>query len=321
LLRGREDPWVFHLTGAPAEDLRGRAFEFTAPENDRPPTEEDRRMAESLHSQQIGATGEMSAARKVRIFDCSTEEFLRRSELGEPPPTRWVNGLYFEWFSQNGRVVIELTEPKIEFIEYTKPKIDHAALQAEMEKWIAEQKLAKSSEIETAPIEDEIEAPESAPEEDAAAPGEDGYGLIPDELTRDLERSARRVDREMSGESEEAIRALEECELIDDVLEHGEGVPIREAFVEMTLADPASLATEEEAGNALRAALAELALYGVAFHICEHFTLREAYRTFVNRVCKNNPIYPQMRGSGWVQHFTTSDYCKECSGEEIDPDA
>jgi hypothetical protein len=262
LLRGRQDTLVFELTGSPAEDLRGRAFAFTASANDRPATEEDRRLAESFQDRQIGATGEMTAARKVQIFDCSAEEFLRRSELGEPPPTRWVNCLYLEWFSQNGRVVIELPEPKLEFIEFTKPKIDHAALQAEMDKWAEEQKLAKSSEIESMPIEDEIEALELAPEEDATEPGEDGYGLISDELTRDLERSARRLDREMSGESEEAIRALDACEWIDDVLENGVGVPITEACVEMTLADPASLATEEEAGNALKVALSELALHG-----------------------------------------------------------
>src|SRR5437868_5511314 len=53
LLRGCEDTLMFELTGAPAEDLRGRAFEFKVPENDRPPTEEDCRRAKAFRNQQI----------------------------------------------------------------------------------------------------------------------------------------------------------------------------------------------------------------------------------------------------------------------------
>src|SRR5258708_1828435 len=63
LLRGCEMPILVELTGAPAEDLRGRGFEFEVPENDRPPTDEERRRVAGLMNQQIGPTGEMTASR------------------------------------------------------------------------------------------------------------------------------------------------------------------------------------------------------------------------------------------------------------------
>lgn len=108
LLRGCNTPCLLELTGAPAEDVRGRSFEFEVPENDRPATHEDRERVARFKNQQVGPCGEMTAARQVMTFDGSTEEFCRRSNLGEPPPMRLRRSLYLEWFSQNGRVVIEL---------------------------------------------------------------------------------------------------------------------------------------------------------------------------------------------------------------------
>ena len=67
--------------------------------------------------EQIGPTGTMTADRQVRVFDCSFEEFYRRVKLDEPPPTQWKRCLYLEWFSQNGRVVLELPDPVLEFVE------------------------------------------------------------------------------------------------------------------------------------------------------------------------------------------------------------
>ncbi len=62
LLRGCPDPIAINLTGEPSADLAARAFQFHVPQNDFPPTDEDRRRARAIKNQQVGTPGEMTAA-------------------------------------------------------------------------------------------------------------------------------------------------------------------------------------------------------------------------------------------------------------------
>ena len=153
-LRGFERPLVFELAGNCAADLAGRHIRFEVRnqpdrEERRPPERgnesecgsemegegeggsecefesesksEKARLAElnltGLAWMQIGPTGTMTAARKVRVADCPPGELYARCKLGEPPPMTWKQCLYLEWFSQNGRVVVELVDPVIEVVE------------------------------------------------------------------------------------------------------------------------------------------------------------------------------------------------------------
>jgi hypothetical protein len=313
LLRGGEMTYAFELTGDPSPDLRGRRMEFEVPGNDRPASEEDRRLVSGFKPLQIGPTGEMTAKLKRRIFDCSEEEFLHRSRLGEQPPTRWEDCLYLEWFSQNGRVVIELpmsrirvlTEDEIDARERAETESLEAEMRAEDE---ARERRKGEGADEAAPSIDDL-VDELDEEED------EGYRLIPHELDAELERKARRVDREVAGESEESIKMMEETELMDEMLESGKQTPLKEFLADLELPSPAGVLTEEQAEQSLKIALMKLALCGVAFHICEHCSIREAYRIFIEDVCENCGHYKPLCGTGWVQNYCTSDYCKECIGE------
>ena len=295
--------------------LRGQKLEFEVPANDREASDEDRRLAATLKPLQIGVTGEMTAGRKVRTFDCSFEEFRLRSALGEPPPTRWELCLYLEWYSQNGRVVIELPMSKIRF-----PSEEEIAVrdQAEKEAFEAELRQAETQyqAEEAIPPEDEVAPPEEISTSSTEDEDEEGYGLIPEELNSDLERHARRIDREVAGESEDSIKMIEETELMDQMLDHGKQSPLQEFLADLQLPSPADVSTEEQAEQALKLALMRLALAGVAFHVCEHCSIREAYRIFIEEVCKNSGHFRPLCGTGWVQNYCTSDYCKECSGDD-----
>src|SRR3954465_11681512 len=108
LLRGREDAFMFELTGMPEPDLRGRVFEFSVPANEREPSDEDRKLARAFAPQQVGSTGLMTAARRVRSFDRPPEDV----EQEQLPPATLRQCLYLEWFSQNGRVVLEVVDPQ-----------------------------------------------------------------------------------------------------------------------------------------------------------------------------------------------------------------
>lgn len=322
LLRGAETPAMFELTGAPDADLRGRKLEFEVPGNDRDASDEDRRLAAEFKPHQIGATGEMTTARMVKTFDCSIEEFDRRCALGEPPPPRWEQCLYLEWYSQNGRVVIELPFSKVRFLDEAeiaaRSQAEEESFQAEMRRQEEEAESA-GPEITLITREGGIEPLDlisQAEDED-----EEGYGLIPVELESELARNAGRLDREAAGESADTIKTMEEMELMDEMLEKGKRTPLMEFLADLNLPAPAAVSTDEQAEEALKLALMKLALAGVAFHVCEHCPACEAYRILIEDVCSDSEdsgAFRPLIGTGWVQNFCSSDYCKECTGEPAD---
>ena len=322
LLRGAEMTVAFELTGDPDPDLRGRRFEFEIPENDREASDEDRRVVAGFKPLQIGVTGEMTAGRKVRTFDCSFEEYHRRCALGEPPPTRWELGLYLEWFSQNGRVAIELPMSKIRFPSdaeiAARDQAERESFEEEMRRMEEQRNRGESAgpELDESMQEDEIADPGEITMSEIEKDDEEGYGLIPDELDSELERQARRTNREIAGESDDSIKTIEETELMDEMLDHGTQTPLQEFLGGLRLPSPADVSTEEQAGQALKLALTKLALAGVAFHVCEHCSIREAYRIFIEEVCGNSGHYRPLCGTGWVQNFCTSDYCEKCMGAD-----
>ncbi len=78
-LAGIDQPLVMELTGDCAPDLAGCELSFENPEpipmTTKPPA-----------PQQRGPTGQITAARKVRVFDVPIEEALAMSRRGETPP-------------------------------------------------------------------------------------------------------------------------------------------------------------------------------------------------------------------------------------------
>ncbi len=102
-IEGRAEPIVLDLKGNAHPDLAGCLLTFTNPlERILHPH------LDSLHSLQRGTIGDLTASRKVRVFDVPIEEALEMSRRGEKPPEHMANSLYLEWFSQaNGRVVVE----------------------------------------------------------------------------------------------------------------------------------------------------------------------------------------------------------------------
>jgi hypothetical protein len=102
-IEGRAEPVVLELNGNAWPDLAGCLLTFTNPQ---------KRIAhphlESLAPLQRGSIGDLTASRKVRVFDVPVEEAYMMSKRGETPPEHMANSLYLEWFSEvNGRMVIE----------------------------------------------------------------------------------------------------------------------------------------------------------------------------------------------------------------------
>jgi hypothetical protein len=105
-IEGRAEPIVLELKGNAWPDLAGCLLMFT---NLRKPTRDAQ--ASALAALQRGTIGDLTASRKLRVFDVPLEEALAMCKRKEKPPEHMANSLYLEWFSEfNGRVVIESTD-------------------------------------------------------------------------------------------------------------------------------------------------------------------------------------------------------------------
>ena len=110
-LAGIDQPMALQLTGDCAPDLAGCELSFENPNpipmTTRPPA-----------AQQRGPAGDITAARKVRVFDVPSEEALAMCKRGETPPEHIANSVYLEWFSElSGRVVIENADYRLQISE------------------------------------------------------------------------------------------------------------------------------------------------------------------------------------------------------------
>jgi len=102
-LEGRSEPVTLELKGNAWPDLGGCLLTFTNPR-----TRVAHQHLDSLHPLQRGTIGDLTASRKVRVFDIPMPEAYLMCKRGEKPPEHMANCLYLEWFSEaNGRVVIE----------------------------------------------------------------------------------------------------------------------------------------------------------------------------------------------------------------------
>src|SRR2546425_143272 len=102
-VEGRAEPVILELKGNAWPDLAGCLLTFTNPQKRSPHPHLD-----SLDPFQRGNIGDLTASRKVRVFDVPLEKALEMIRRKEKPPEHMSNSLYLEWFSEaNGRVVIE----------------------------------------------------------------------------------------------------------------------------------------------------------------------------------------------------------------------
>ena len=102
-VEGRAEPVVLELKGNAWPDLAGCLLTFANPQKRIP-----HQPLASLHPIQRGTIGDLTASRKVRVFDIPMPEAYLMCKRGEQPPEHMANSLYLEWFSEaNGRVVIE----------------------------------------------------------------------------------------------------------------------------------------------------------------------------------------------------------------------
>ncbi len=108
-LHGIPEPIILDLKGNACADLAGCLLTFENTKETIP-----MRSDAQFWPVQRGGAGDVTASRKVRVFDIPFDEAYDRLKKKLPVPEHLANSLYIEWFSsRNGRVVIESSDCKL----------------------------------------------------------------------------------------------------------------------------------------------------------------------------------------------------------------
>ncbi len=110
-LEGVAEPIVLDLAGDCHPDLAGCVLRF---ENPKPVAMTTAPPA----FRQRGTAGDITAARKVRVFDLPFEEACAMLKAGGKPPEHLAAGIYIEWFSDlSGHFIIESADYRLDISE------------------------------------------------------------------------------------------------------------------------------------------------------------------------------------------------------------
>lgn len=304
------------LAGSLPDEWAGRKFEFEMPE------ENDVNLLPKpadMQSQQVGPFGTIRYVKKsvpklaTRVGAGEGEaghDAERSAEMEQATEMRPV--LYIDWFSQNGHMVLEVVDPLIEFKD-GKP-----------------------------PIAATDDRPEPANETHGLADRIAGLTLSPQMIETKIRAAAQDYEASLleprgAGSAEAANKLPSWSETMPsisadlaakfdrwDELSHGtHEVPIRDLIATpLRLPKPEDLQSEEEAWQALKAVLSALAMYGIAFQICAHFTAQKTYERIVQSGLNEIRVHPKLVESSWVQYYDTHAHCKACQIEMgfLDPD-
>ncbi len=227
----------------------------------------------------------------VRTFSCSVKEFTHRSSLGEPPPTKWTRLLYLEWYSQNGRVVIELPGATVEECVREPNGEDDEG------EWRDLPNLALPPAFAV-----------------GAPPGFPSITIVEGDSHTDIDEETMQEIAEQDT-NDDSMRAIDELRLFDECLAQHEDEPIIDIAPDLENLPEDEGFTDAEVEAKLKDALMRLALLGIALDVCEHYTPRDSYRYLRNEILPQEKSFRRMIGTGYVQHFSTWEACAKCDAE------
>jgi hypothetical protein len=321
---GQETRLILELTGNCGRDLRGKHFRFRPADDS--PADAIFRLEDytGFQDRQIGPTGTMTTQGWVRALPCSVEEFLRRTSLGEPPPTPWKRHLYLEWYGQNGRVLVEMADAVVEqCVREPRDKDDEGD-------WEILPNLALPPRHMDAPPAgpgitiirrdgDEAHIETWTPPERPRHETDEASDTAA--LQRQFDAEAAAIDRALRGEgdtpdtADSDSDAIAEMELMDYCLEHSETRPISSLLGGTEDLPPPENLDDEAVESALKVLLGQMAIFGIALDVCEHFSPRDCYRLLRDKILPEPHAYAELAGTGRVQHLSTYDFCPACEAE------
>lgn len=304
----------FEVTGDPGPDLKGKHIRFAPAEDDGTQKVLPREDFLAINPTQHGVAGTMTAQGWVKALPCTVEEYVRRAELGEPPPTEWRRYLMLEWFGPSGRITVEMAGPEVEYCT-REPAMDDEEDDGD---WAPLENLALPPWIDardSEPAEESFDQAESELAVEERRPFE-----VPEKDLDFWEKikggEDARIDRAIKGIPEEkADQDLEDLQRMDYAMEYGEKEPLTSI-----IGDPKDLPQPDDLDDQaveaeLKSLLARLVLRGIVLDVCDHYTPRDCYRLLLEEIIPEGGFHEELVGTGWIQHYSTYDHCKKCDEE------
>ena len=321
--------WGFRLDvcGNLKGELEGRDFRFKVREESRAhaelqPGDFPKHIEEFDH--QIGAIGDvLFHVRKVPTVP--VDVFARLS------PDVWEqyiverDVLYLEWYGAIGRVVAELVDVELQFID--DEKNTDAPTATGLENDVTDLGMGPDITVFNQDGEVELDLQEDDP-----------YGLFDQQLQaniasslqtdgdtdesrgssehlpwndEDVEGKERSWDEVIPGIDPETKALYEEW---DEVL-HGPQEAAIDLFAPLQLPQVDTVKTDEEAWPLVSQIVSRLASVSIAFSMCEHATPLSAYRCLMEDILPIAYISPKAGPAGFVCHYSTWDFCDRCQDE------
>ncbi len=283
LLHRTSQPILLSLTGNCQGRLGGRYLRFRAR-----PVEHAVPARIALQPHQVGPVGRIE---------------LHYIEQGQGPCRIRLD---LEWFSQDGQVRTELWDPTVEFMERIVPTSGQVPFDPR----------DRVVEDDAQGFDDwweDLAGHVLEPLEEDPADALWGHGVLRDEDCGPQDPSSSDVDQVPWGEP--AAWSHDDASYgakVDEVTEGRRDVPLDCLFDPPIQLKPVDALTDEEVSAEFFRLLAQLAKYGIALDMCEHFEVRDAYRLLVERVLKEEDIHPDLPGIGFVRHYMTHEYCEQC---------
>jgi hypothetical protein len=322
---------LFELTGNLVGELAGRNFRFEAP---RPETEMiDRCLGADFVMRQMGVMGD-SRLHSVGVRPVSANDSLEPHEAGLDPPGAELPCLTIRWFGQNGSVILDLINPKIEF------EGSYNDLADPVPEPLPPANEAGAGVEEDMLVDGDGNTDHSSTEEEADPAGEIAYGLFPDDFEEQIRNSAavddvdgtydpssdasttkmgrgraekRDWDEVIPGITPETKAMYEQW---DEVIDGLKDEPLTWLFQgPLQLPKPEQVEDEDHAWRMLQLLLSEMAMRGVAFHMCEHYTAMRAYQLLIDEILPEAHVHPNLIATGFTQNYMTHEFCDECNAE------
>lgn len=322
------------LTGNLPGEFSGKDFRFTVPQT---PSRSDEfnQSIDAMETLQAGVIGEV-VLRIAKVPTCSAEELRQRLEAHLPLECREIPLLYLEWYSQNGRVVAEIVDPKIEWIGADEelsladvqpdPLPDPADWPADIGPEIVAFTQNEHGFIEEFPLN---ESGEEAVDDD------DPYQLFPPDFERQIANAqndenvptvaAKFFDNADEGHQQERDWAdvipgidpetKELYEQWDEILHGQNHEPVTTLFDPPIAMPPPDSLTEEQAAAHLKIILSRLAEFCISIDMCQHATALSTYRWLLDDILPEARFTPASLGSGFIQGYSTYESCPQCEAE------
>ena len=131
-----------------------------------------------------------------------------------------------------------------------------------------------------------------------------------------VDAETKRIDRAIAGATaDDGSADMDGLKRMDYCLEQGEKKPFETFLGDFSkLPNPDDL-DDEAVEVELKLLLGRLVMFGVVLDVCDHFTPRDCYRLLLDDILKEEGAYEELVGTGWVQHYSTWESCKECEKE------